>query len=898
MIKQFRNTELTNLGFSVSNKASLGKTKFETTRAVSTDVDLSQYKREDIKNLTSLPNEINSGVLMDYDMRGDNVSAIKIDFNNSKFKDGYIVKAVGIYAKEADSDKEFLHSVTVTDSPVTIPAVDGNVFDGFYLTVAIFSGSNKNISVKLTDETTATVKYVDDMVANLNIDDIKSHINSNEQRIKGLENTTMKFQGWLKDGDSLDDLPRVSGIWGINGVNCTKLKGYPDALKAYDDWDVWGYVKQTGTTWIKQEIVNVTSNVDNLVAYRIYENSLHNWEIVATQSKIDKALKTATDHADAKFNSINLAVPENNAKTYADQKDAQLSNRIDSIDLSAPEKNAKTYADQKISNLSGKVDSNNVDINNRLSSSINDLSSKIGNKVDSGIFNDLNSRALKFKGELQDGFDLNSMMDYPDGYYECYDKDVKNMPIGSKAWFVVSIINHADITLMTYADNWSNLYYRVASGDPMHWDVWRKFTTDSDLSSAINNLKSELSNDIDIAKVDLQNQINDRVNNETFNNRNGDLQNQINNKVSTSTFNDKTEELEIALHSKIDNVSFQSKTNNLQSQIDDRVNNDSFNDKVGSLQSIIDEVNTNASGKKSYIFSADNNQNLLDVYYQDDGYFQIENVEYQPIGHIQHGIMEKHSFDYQNLWVIVHDITNAKTWYIAYNKGWGNWLEVADVNSLQSQIGQTKRNLDVKNSNLQDQINNNFNNSLTYRGVLEDGTDLNDLVDSKDGYYDCFNKNIKNSPSDVTTWFIVRVMDRGGMTYMEYVDNLNNRFYRMASGYPKVWGQWLHIANFGDVEYTVGQAKNDLQNQINDLRNQLNNSLQFKGEAPNPLSNATAQGIYILPGNKTYSDQPDGTNRGQMFVLDTDGLTNQMILDNHGNVLNRSIGGNGTTKWK
>ena len=189
-VKQFRDTELTNVGFSVSNKAAIGKTQFSTTRAVSTDVDLSGYKIDDLKNLTSLPNEINSGIITDYDMQGNSVSAIKINFNNSNFKDGYVVRAVGMYAKENGSDKEFLHSITVSDSPVYIPAVSGNVYDGFYFTMAIFSGSNKNISIKIADETNATVKYVDDAVSGLSkdvlekIDDLNKKATDNANSIE------------------------------------------------------------------------------------------------------------------------------------------------------------------------------------------------------------------------------------------------------------------------------------------------------------------------------------------------------------------------------------------------------------------------------------------------------------------------------------------------------------------------------------------------------------------------------------------------------------------------------------------------------------------------------------------------------------------------------------------
>lgn len=230
-VKQFRDTELTNVGFSVSNKAAIGKTQFSTTRAVSTDVDLSGYKIDDLKNLTSLPNEINSGIITDYDMQGNSVSAIKINFNNSNLKDGYVVRAVGMYAKENGSDKEFLHSITVSDSPVYIPAVSGNVYDGFYFTMAIFSGSNKNISIKIADETNATVKYVDDAVSGLSkdvlkkIDDLNKKITNVDTKTPetnaknyadDLMSRTLHFKKDLPEGTDLNDI-REPGIFWYHG---------------------------------------------------------------------------------------------------------------------------------------------------------------------------------------------------------------------------------------------------------------------------------------------------------------------------------------------------------------------------------------------------------------------------------------------------------------------------------------------------------------------------------------------------------------------------------------------------------------------------------------------------------------------------------------------------------
>ncbi|CAI2681668.1 hypothetical protein AKUA1404_08940 [Apilactobacillus kunkeei] len=97
------------------------------------------------------------------------------------------------------------------------------------------------------------------------------------------------------------------------------------------------------------------------------------------------------------------------------------------------------------------------------------------------------------------------------------------------------------------------------------------------------------------------------------------------------------------------------------------------------------------------------------------------------------------------------------------------------------------------NSNIQsigDGINNLRNNTVVFRGQLNDGDDLNNFINSPDGYYECLNKNVKNVPVPYKTWFIVKVISRAGMTYMKYVNNLNVEYHRVAAGWPQVWGGW------------------------------------------------------------------------------------------------------------
>ncbi|TPR41281.1 fibronectin type III domain-containing protein [Apilactobacillus micheneri] len=174
MVLVFKDTVLTNKGFDVSNRAALGQTPFSIFKAVSTDTDLTNYKIEDLKNLTSLPNEIDSGTILDYDSPQNSISVINLDFNNSQFKQGYTIRAIGLYGKTANGDV-FLHSLTVSDTSVVVPEISGNIFDGVKHSISIFSGNNKNMNVNIQQTSNATVKYVNDSISNIS-DTIKNDI--------------------------------------------------------------------------------------------------------------------------------------------------------------------------------------------------------------------------------------------------------------------------------------------------------------------------------------------------------------------------------------------------------------------------------------------------------------------------------------------------------------------------------------------------------------------------------------------------------------------------------------------------------------------------------------------------------------------------------------------------
>lgn len=106
------------------------------------------------------------------------------------------------------------------------------MFDGFILTVAIFTGNNKNISIKLADENTATVKYVDDKY--------KAAISYTDEQVKLLNNkiANIDLSGAVKSAKDYTDSK-------VNGLNVGQYAKSSDVDNKIAGLNVGQYAKAT-----------------------------------------------------------------------------------------------------------------------------------------------------------------------------------------------------------------------------------------------------------------------------------------------------------------------------------------------------------------------------------------------------------------------------------------------------------------------------------------------------------------------------------------------------------------------------------------------------------------------------------------------------------------------------
>lgn len=161
-MSKYNASELTTEGLRLASLAANGKTSFTITRVASTADDLSDA---DVKSMGQLPNEVQTGTLMDQLKSPDGNSAItgaEIRFDNMGLTDSYKVSAVGLFATESgEGKKEILYSVTKAIEPEFIPDFADKVLLQFGMTIYVIVGEVDQVSVHVDPTGLATKDYVD-----------------------------------------------------------------------------------------------------------------------------------------------------------------------------------------------------------------------------------------------------------------------------------------------------------------------------------------------------------------------------------------------------------------------------------------------------------------------------------------------------------------------------------------------------------------------------------------------------------------------------------------------------------------------------------------------------------------------------------------------------------------
>ena len=172
-MSQYNKTVLTHAGLELAKRANAGQAKFGITRAVTSADDWSHKTVQDLEEVTTIPNIMQQGTIMDTDEVESNNSVIGVSlcFTNKNLSTGYQIKIIGLYVKEEGQDKDFLYAVTTAVTPEYMPDFNDKVLYRFNMQMYLVIGKAQAVNVVINDGASVTHgqfdKYKSEVTANL-----------------------------------------------------------------------------------------------------------------------------------------------------------------------------------------------------------------------------------------------------------------------------------------------------------------------------------------------------------------------------------------------------------------------------------------------------------------------------------------------------------------------------------------------------------------------------------------------------------------------------------------------------------------------------------------------------------------------------------------------------------
>lgn len=157
-MSQYNKTVLTRAGFELAKKAHAGQAKFGITRAVSSAEDWSDKSAQDLEEVTTIPNVMQNGTIMDIEEVESNNAAIGVSlkFTNKDLTNGYHVRIIGLYVKEEGTKNEILYAITTAISPEYIPSFADKVLYKFNMQMYLVIGKAQAVNVVIDEGTAVT----------------------------------------------------------------------------------------------------------------------------------------------------------------------------------------------------------------------------------------------------------------------------------------------------------------------------------------------------------------------------------------------------------------------------------------------------------------------------------------------------------------------------------------------------------------------------------------------------------------------------------------------------------------------------------------------------------------------------------------------------------------------
>lgn len=172
-MSQYNKTVLTRAGLALAKRANAGQAKFGITRAVTSADDWSNKTVQDLEEVTTIPNIMQQGIIMDTDEVESNNSVIGVSlcFTNKNLSTGYQIRIIGLYVKEEGQENDFLYAVTTAISPESMPSFADKVLYKFNMQMYLVIGKAQAVNVVINEGTAVTStqfnKYKGEVADNL-----------------------------------------------------------------------------------------------------------------------------------------------------------------------------------------------------------------------------------------------------------------------------------------------------------------------------------------------------------------------------------------------------------------------------------------------------------------------------------------------------------------------------------------------------------------------------------------------------------------------------------------------------------------------------------------------------------------------------------------------------------
>lgn len=293
-MSQYNKTVLTRAGLELAKRANAGQAKFGITRAVTSADDWSYKTVQDLEEVTTIPNIMQQGTIMDTDEVESNNSVIGVSlcFTNKNLNTGYQIRIIGLYVKEEGQENDFLYAVTTAITPEYMPSFADKVLYRFNTQMYLVIGNAQSVNVVINDGTAVT---------STQFNKYKVEVTDN---LKKLENTHKEDMSHVAKSASINGgaeiLPDSTGKLNL-------VVPDPD-LSRYVSLEQLGELLKT-----KADVADVNKQIKAVT-------DLANTK--ANTVDVDSKIKTVTDLANTKANSADVYT-----KTETD-------NQINKFDLS------------------------------------------------------------------------------------------------------------------------------------------------------------------------------------------------------------------------------------------------------------------------------------------------------------------------------------------------------------------------------------------------------------------------------------------------------------------------------------------------------------------------------------------------------------------------------------